>query len=67
MFLPPCRIQPSWCESRRKVVWYDTRNKRLVDLKTFLEHVMVGGSPAGVARYSGMEPRLRAELAIRAV
>ena len=32
----------------RKVVWYDTPEETLADLKTFLAHLMVYGSPADV-------------------
>ena len=30
----------------RKVVWYDTPEQTLADLKTFLSHLMVYGSSA---------------------
>jgi hypothetical protein len=33
----------------KKVVWYDGPEQTLGDLKTFLAHVMVYGSPADVA------------------
>ena len=33
----------------RKVVWYDRPEETLGDLKTFLTHVMVYGSPADLA------------------
>ena len=33
----------------RKVVWYDAPEQTLQDLKTFLSHLMVYGSPAEVA------------------
>jgi hypothetical protein len=33
----------------RKVVWYDAPGQTLQDLKTFLAHLMVYGSPADVA------------------
>jgi hypothetical protein len=33
----------------RKVVWYDAPEETLRDLKTFLAHLMVYGSPADVA------------------
>jgi hypothetical protein len=33
----------------RKVVWYDRPEQTLADLKTFLVHLMVYGSPADVA------------------
>jgi hypothetical protein len=33
----------------RKVVWYDAPEETLGDLKTFLTHLMVYGSPADVA------------------
>jgi hypothetical protein len=33
----------------KKVVWYDRPEQTLVDLKTFLTHLMVYGSPADVA------------------
>ena len=32
----------------RKVVWYDAPEETLADLKTFLAHLMVYGSPADV-------------------
>jgi hypothetical protein len=32
----------------RKVVWYDAPSQTLADLKTFLAHLMVYGSPADV-------------------
>ena len=32
----------------RKVVWYDKPEQTLADLKTFLSHLMVYGSPADV-------------------
>jgi hypothetical protein len=33
----------------RKVVWYDSAEQTLSDLRTFLTHLMVYGSPADVA------------------
>lgn len=42
----------------RKVVWYDSPEETLTDLKTFLAHLMVYGSVADVAvveRYIPME------------
>lgn len=33
----------------RKVVWYDAPEQTLGDLKTFLAHLMVYGSPADIA------------------
>jgi hypothetical protein len=47
----------------RKVVWYDPPEQTLKDLKTFLTHLMVKGSPTDVAvteRYVPVEEFQRA-------
>ncbi len=43
----------------RKVVWYDRPEQTLEDLKTFLTHLMVYGSPAGTPGRSGRIGRVR--------
>ncbi len=40
---------PELLRIARKVVWYDTPEKTLNDLNTFLAHLMVYGSPDDVA------------------
>jgi hypothetical protein len=40
----------------RKVVWYDTPQRTLDDIPTFLAHLMVYGSPADVAVVEGYLP-----------
>ena len=40
-----------------KVVWYDRPEETLGDLKTFLTHLMVYGSPADVAVAEGYVPQ----------
>ncbi len=40
---------PELLRIARKVVWYDAPEETLDDLKTFLAHLMVYGSPADVA------------------
>jgi hypothetical protein len=41
----------------RKVVWYDAPEQTLVDLPTFLAHLIVYGSLADVATVEGYVPR----------
>jgi hypothetical protein len=41
----------------RKVVWYDTPEQTLQDLKTFLAHLMVYGAPAEVAAVERYIPK----------
>lgn len=40
----------------RKVVWYDAPEETLEDLRTFLAHLMVYGSPTDVATVRGYVP-----------
>jgi hypothetical protein len=56
----PMMIEPYPAELVRiaqKVVWYDAPEQTLQDLKTFLSHLMVFGSPADLAAVERYVPQ----------